>query len=125
MTLVEGSAADGPRTVLLTASLSVPRSKTGVTFDIELAGTADANDFHLPTTRFTIPKLRSRVEVPIVIIGDDLREPDETVELRITNIQGAAWNPGPGSVRISSDDQRPGDGRCTGSTTGGSVRMCE
>lgn len=125
VTVTEGTSADGARTVLLTASLSVPRSQTGVTFDIETVGTAGANDFQLPKTRISIPRFRSRVEVPIVVYGDDRSEPDEIVELRITNIQGAAWNPGPGSVRIASDDRRPGDGSCTGSTTEGSVRMCQ
>lgn len=125
VTVAEGTAADGSRTVLLTASLSVPRSETGVTFDLEVVGTAGADDFQLPKARLTIPRLRSRVEVPIVIVGDDRSEPDETVELRITNIQGAAWNPGPGSVRIATDDGHPGDGSCTGSTTDGAVRMCQ
>lgn len=125
VTLPEGTAADGPRTVLLTASLSVPRSETGVTFDLQASGTAGAEDFQLPKTRLSIPRFRSRIEVPIVIVGDDRSEPDETIELRITNVQGAAWNPGPGSVRIRSDDQRPGEGRCTGSTAAGAVRMCE
>lgn len=124
-TVAEGTAADGARTVLLTASLSVPRSRTGVTFDVALAGTADAADFHLPTTRFTIPRLRSRVEVPVVIVGDDRREPDETIELRITNIQGEAWNPGPGSLRIATDDGRPGTGQCAAPAGPGAVRMCE
>nr|QMS48195.1 hypothetical protein WG33_0394 [uncultured bacterium] len=121
-TVVEGDGADGERTVLLTASLSVPRSQTGVTFDLQVVGTADAADYRLPSTRITIPRFRSRAEIPIVIVGDDIPEPDETIELRITNITGAAWNPGPGSLRILNDDPMPGQGsRCTGTT----VRMCE
>ena len=72
-TVVEGDAADGERTVLLTASLSVPRSQTGVTFDLQVVGTADAADYRLPSTRITIPRFRSRAEVPIVIVGDDMQ----------------------------------------------------
>lgn len=125
VTVTEGTGAEGARTVLLTAGLSVPRSKTGVSFDIAVAGNADGNDFRLPTTHFSIPRNRTRVEVPIVIVGDDLTEEDEVVELRITNVQGAAWNPGPGSVRIASDDKHPGDDRCTGPAADGAVRMCQ
>ena len=125
VTVTEGAAAGGPRTILVTASLSVPGTETGVSFDIQRHGTAGANDVQLPQTRFTIAKGRSRVDVPIVIVGDDTREEDETIELRITNIQGAAWNPGPGSVRIATDDGHPGDGSCKGSTADGAVRMCQ
>ena len=125
VTVTEGTAADGPRTILLTASLSVPGTETGVTFRIQRRGTADGHDVQLPQTQFSIPVGSSRVEVPVVIVGDDEREGDETIELRITGVMGAAWNPGPGSVRIVTDDGRPGAGSCTTPASEGAVRMCQ
>lgn len=125
MVVPEGTSADGERTVLLTASLSVPGTPQPVTFDIQRLGDADSSDYRFPKARFTIPEGRTRVEIPVVIVGDDRSEASETIELRITNLQGPAWNPGPGSVRIATDDHRPGDGRCTGSTVGGSVKACQ
>ena len=123
VSVLEGDMADGNRTVLLTAGLSVPGSETGVAFDLQVAGPAIASDYTLPGTRITIPKGYTRAEIPIVIRGDDLHEQDETIELQVTNLTGAAWNPGPGSLRIVDDDPAPLRGsRCRGD---GPVRMCD
>lgn len=100
----EGSEGDGPTAVTMTAELSVPAGAGGVTFDVEAAGTAEADDFVASTGTFHIPDGQSTAEFAVTVVGDDRSEPDESVELRITNLQGAAWNPGPGSVRIVNDD---------------------
>lgn len=123
--VAEGSAAGGNELVFVTAELSEPAPAGGVAFRVVTGGTAGADDFSMQFRSFTIPEGDTTVHMPISVIGDDRGEGDETVELRISDIQGAAWNPGPGSLRIVTDEARAGDGSCTGSSEGGSVRMCQ
>ena len=64
--------------------------------------------------------------ITVVVFGDDVGEPDETLELRVTGIQGGAWSPGPGLVRIVTDEPRElGEGTCAGGTEWPAVRMCQ
>ena len=79
----------------------------------------DRSDHLVPAGATTVP-------ITVVVFGDDQGEPDEILELQVTGIDGPAWSPGPGSIRIVTDEPREADeGRCTGSTEWPSVRMCQ
>lgn len=124
-TVVEGPASQHFQRVEMIAELSMPAPPGGVTFDIQPGGSADGADFALTTRTFTIAEGATTADVSVIIGSDDEAEPDETLELQVTNIQGAAWNPGPGSIRIVTDESHEVDsGACVGATAWPAVRMC-
>ena len=103
----EGGSGDGFTAVQVVVELSVPAPAGGVSFDYDvLPGDAEHQDYAPYPGTFHIPGGETLATVGLSIVGDDRGEPDESVQLRVRNIQGAAWNPGPGSVRILNDDRR-------------------
>ena len=125
-TVTEATSANNFNLVTMTAELSLPAPPGGVSFAITTDGTAGADDFLMPATSFAIAEGATTVPVTVVVYGDDRGEPDETIELHVADIEGAAWSPGPGTLRIVTDEPREADdGTCTGSTEWPSVRMCQ
>ena len=96
-----------------------------MTFDVAGGGDVEPDDFTLPEKTFMIPEGGTTVPITVIIRGDDVGEPDETLELQVSGIQGGAWSPGPGTVRIVTDESHDvGGGKCTGSAEPPAVRMC-
>ncbi|WP_202844321.1 reprolysin-like metallopeptidase [Luteimonas saliphila] len=102
----------GSRSVLLfRVRLSGPAPVGGVQFDaVVYGGTArEGTDYSVGTTNvgIVIPEGDREANVVFEIIGDDAREPDETILLRLANVVGAAVHDGEAVGRILNDDPRP------------------
>ncbi|SFR49648.1 Calx-beta domain-containing protein [Pseudidiomarina maritima] len=68
-------------------------SETPVTFAVSLAGTATRDsDYTIAEQAFSIPAFTTQVEIPLVMLSDDLKEGGETIVLGLNNADGASIN---------------------------------
>ena len=104
------SEADGPTTYLwLAVRLSGAAPAGGVAFDALVTdGTAKAGvDYLVPAqSRGFIPEGSRETSVAIELIGDAIREADETIRVTLSNVSGATVHDGEAVGRIVNDDPR-------------------
>lgn len=80
----------------------------GVSFRVEDAGgtARPGTDYEVPTGTFTIPEGQSEVYVRVPLLADRVAEGDETVRLRLVEVQGAAVGEATGESVLLEDDPR-------------------
>lgn len=115
--VVEGAAGTS-RTVQLSIMLTDFAPAGGVSFDLLTEdGTATGTDYLRESPSLTISEGNNSLGTSVVVLGDDLPEPDEYFRIVARNITGGAHMPTPGAVWIADDDKRAarhdfnGDGR--------------
>ncbi|NBQ86053.1 MAG: hypothetical protein EBU07_00990 [Betaproteobacteria bacterium] len=112
-TLVEGQEGD-TRKMLFTLRLSTPASQE-VTLNYATQGSSKLNaatdgpgeDYISTSGSLTIPAGRTMVQIPVTILGDDLREGDEVFELVLSDLVGAGFAKGETMTAIGTitDDE--------------------
>lgn len=97
-----------PIEAVVTVRLS-GRAATDIAFDATLVpASAEASDFgSLGQTRYTIPAGGREATIHIPIVADTQLEPNETFEVRVSNVTGAPVDDAVGVVTIRNDDPRP------------------
>ena len=111
MSVIDGAANEGnagTSTANITVSLSAaPATPVTVTY-VVAAGTATADADVTPSNGVvTFPAGTTSRQIPIVVLGDLLDEPDETVIVTLTNAVGARAGHMSGVLTIVDDDQPP------------------
>lgn len=97
----EGNAAN---TLGFPITLSNP-SKTAINVNyVASAGTASAADFTPVSGVFTIPPLATSTTLPVPVTGETLVEPDETINLVLSNPVGGFIGDGTAVGTIRNDD---------------------
>lgn len=101
-TVTEGDA--GTKTVTMTLTLdSVPTEDVTISYATLLSGTASANDDFIPASgTVTFLAGSATATVSIEIVGDNVFEPDETINLEFTGAVLTA--PATGTITITEDD---------------------
>jgi len=115
LSIVAGQALEPPTgqvaELVFQVRLSGVAPTGGVTFDIELAGgtaTPDS-DFIMSAAaarRLTIPEGQREHRFTVLLSGDEVEEPDETVVLRLINVSGAPVHTAEAAGVIIDDDPR-------------------
>ncbi|HVI59870.1 MAG TPA: Calx-beta domain-containing protein [Luteimonas sp.] len=104
------SEADGPTAFLsFRVRLSGIAPAGGVAFDAVVSnGTAKAGTDYTPLTqtRYLIPEGEREVGVYVDLIGDAVKETDETIKVTLANVTGATVYDGEAVGRIVNDDPR-------------------
>ena len=100
---LEGSSGINAYRFIVT--LSVP-SSTPVTVEYATAdGTATAgSDYTATSGTFTFPPTQTRGAITVNVLGDAVREPDETFTVNLSNASGADIRNGQGTGTIVNDD---------------------
>ena len=107
--VTEGNSGTTLLTYTVTASAAAGAG--GITFDIATAGTGTATagvDFVAQSlTSQTIPAGQTTYTFSVVVNGDTVVEPNETVFVNVTNVTGATLTDGQGIGTIVNDDVPP------------------
>ena len=92
-------------TLIFTVSLSEPTDHdVQITFGVVL-GSADGDDVSGASTgEAVIPEGETEIDLDVLIEPDEEREPDESLQLRVTNASGADIADGEGLGTIHDDD---------------------
>lgn len=104
----EGNAGTTPANIVV--SLSAPAPVGGVRFDLATSdGTAVAGSDYLARTLAaqTIPAGQRSTIVTVQVNGDTTREPDETFNVTVSNVSGAALADGEAVVTVRTDELPP------------------
>lgn len=98
------NADEASHTITLVVRMDRP-SEAGVIADYSLGGTAVVGeDYAGSSGRLALAPGETEATIEVTILGDDLEEPEETIEIELANVQGAMLGAASRhTIRISSD----------------------
>jgi hypothetical protein len=92
---------------LLEVTLSAPSGDPVTVHWATADGTADSTDYVPDSGTLTIPPGQSSARIGVLIKGDALHEPDETVYVDLSDANGATIARARGTLTITDDDPAP------------------
>jgi Calx-beta domain-containing protein len=92
---------------LLEVTLSAPTDDAVTVHWATVDGTADSTDYVPESGTLTIPPRQTSARIAIMVKGDALDEPDETVYVDLSDANGATIARARGTLTITDDDPAP------------------